>query len=81
VYVRRPSGAADLETDSVGHAPHDLDRPFAEFGKPIQQLVARIGTVGEEMAQPRKEVVNSDDDEQSTVAVLHVGGMHLGCEQ
>jgi hypothetical protein len=33
------------------------------------------------MAQPRKEVVNSGDDEQSAVAVLHVGGMHFGCEQ
>jgi DDE domain len=34
-----------------------------------------IGTVGEEMAQPRKGVMNSGDDERSAVAVLHVGRM------
>jgi hypothetical protein len=33
------------------------------------------------MAQPGKEIMNGGDDERSTVAVLPVGGMDLGCDQ
>jgi hypothetical protein len=33
------------------------------------------------MAQPGEEIVNGANDERGTVAVLHVGGMHLGSDQ
>src|SRR6516162_7020486 len=65
-----PAAREDLETDSVGHATHDLDRPVAEFGKGIEQFVAPIGGVGEEMSQP---IVNGGNDQRSAVAVLHIG--------
>src|SRR5437899_472321 len=52
-----------------------------EFVQAIGLLVAPIGAVGKEMAQPRKEIVDGGDDERSTLAVLHVGGVHFGCEQ
>jgi len=45
-----PAVQQDGKTDDIGHARHDLDRPVAEF----EELVARIGAVGEEMAQLRK---------------------------
>jgi hypothetical protein len=46
----------------------------------VQELVAGISAVGEEMAQPREKVVNGGDNERRTIAVLHVGGMHLGAD-
>ena len=58
-----PAAREELKTDGVGHARHDLDRPVAEFGEGIEQLVTRIGAVAEEMSQPRKEIVNGGDDE------------------
>ena len=49
-----PAAREDLKTDSAGHAPHDLDRPVAEFSEPIEQFVACVAAIGEEVAQPRK---------------------------
>ena len=37
-----------FEADGVGHAPDDLDAPSAEFGECLEELIAGIGTVGEE---------------------------------
>jgi len=45
------------------------------------QFLAGIGTVGEEVAQPRKEIVDRGDDEGSAVAVLDVGAMQFGSDQ
>jgi hypothetical protein len=40
-----------------------------------------VGAIGEEVAQLRKGVVKSGDEERRPVAVLRVGGMHFACEQ
>ena len=37
---------------------------LAEFGECFQNLVTGIGAVGEEVAQPREEVVDGFDDER-----------------
>jgi hypothetical protein len=76
-----PAAGKASKTDGVSPARHDLNGPAAEFGERVHQLVAGISAVGEEVAQPRKEVVNGRDDERSTIAVLHVGAMHLGADQ
>jgi hypothetical protein len=39
------------------------------------------GAVGEEMAQPREEVVNGFDDQRCAIAVLDIGGVDRGADQ
>ena len=78
--MRLSHARQNLEAAGVGHAPDDLDCPLAEFGEGVQQLIAGIGAVGEEVAQPGKEIVDRRDDQRSTVAVLHVGGVDFGSD-
>ena len=66
-----PAAGEDFETKGVGHALDDLDAPPAEFGECLEEFIAGIGAVGEEVAQPREEVVDGFDDEWSAIAVLH----------
>jgi hypothetical protein len=66
-----PSAREHFEANRIGHAPNDFDAPSAEFDECFKELIARIGTVGEEVAQPRKEVVDGFDNEWRSVAVLH----------
>jgi hypothetical protein len=47
----------------------------AEFGEGPEQFVTGVGAVGEEVTQPRKEVMDSFDNKRRSVAVLHIGGM------
>ncbi len=70
-----PAARQDLKADGIGHAPHDLDAPIAEFGERLEKLIAGIGAVGEEMAQPGEEVVDGFDNERRPIAVLHIGGV------
>jgi hypothetical protein len=76
-----PAERENLKTDGVGHAAHDLDRQAAEFGQCVAELVAGVGAVGKQLAEPRKEIVNGGDDERSPVAVLQVCGMNFDAEQ
>src|SRR5439155_25993688 len=55
--------------------------PLAEFGEGVTQIGAVIDTVGEEMAQPRKQLMDSLDDKPGTIAILDIGGVHLGTDQ
>jgi hypothetical protein len=59
----------------------ELDCPMAKFREPIEQLVASKGAVGNEMAQPREEVVDGRHDQPSAVAILDVGGMNRSVNQ
>jgi hypothetical protein len=47
-----PAAREDLEANRIGHAPDDFDAPSAEFGECFKELIAGIGAVGEEVAQP-----------------------------
>jgi hypothetical protein len=42
---------------------------------------AVIDAVGEEMTQPGKQLVDGADDKPGTIAILHIGGVHLGPDQ
>jgi len=53
----------------------------AEFCEPVEQLVASIGAVGKEMAQPWEQAVDGLDDQPSAVAIPDVGGMDHGTDQ
>jgi hypothetical protein len=75
-----PSTGKDFEANGVGHALDDLDAPLAKFGECLHELIAGIGAVGEEVAQPREEVLDGFDDERRAIAVLYVGGTDRGSE-
>ena len=70
-----------MKSDRVSGAFDDLDRPVTEFGKGLTQIGAVIDAVGEEMAQPWKQLVNGLDDEAGTIAILDIGRVHLSTDQ
>src|SRR5467141_2930359 len=42
---------------------------------------AVVDTVGEEVAQPGKQLVDGLDDKLGPIAILDIGGVHLGTDQ
>ncbi len=70
-----------MEAGRVSGALDDLNRPVAEFGKSITQVGAVVDTVSEEVAQPGKQLVDGLDDKPGTIAILDIGGVHLGANQ
>src|SRR5204862_7962333 len=76
-----PSPWEELKSGRVGGAFDNLDGPLAEFGEGVTQIGAVIDTVGEEMAQPRKQLMDSLDDKPGTIPMLDIGGVELGGDQ
>src|SRR5882724_2685168 len=76
-----PAPRQQLKADSVSGAFDDLDGPLAEFGESFGQVGAVVDTVGEEMAQPGKQLVDGLNNQHGTIAVLDIGGVHLGTNQ
>ena len=70
-----------MKADGVSGAFDDFDGPVTEFGEGITQTGAIIDAVGEEMTQPGKQLVDGRDDQSGTVAILDIGGVHLGADQ
>jgi hypothetical protein len=63
-----------LKAGSVRSAFDDVDGPIAEFGEGLTQVGAVVDAVGEEMAQPGKQLMDGLDDEAGTIAILDIGG-------
>src|SRR5271156_954568 len=76
-----PSPWEQLKSSRVSSAFDDLDGPVAEFSEGGAQVGASVSAVGEEMAQPGKQLVDGLDDKPGTIAILDVGGVHLGTDQ
>ena len=55
-----------------------LHRP--NLASASEELIAGIGAVGEEVAQPGEEVVDGFDNERRAIAVLHIGGVDRGAD-
>ncbi len=70
-----PAPRQQLKSGGRRSAFDDLDRPIAEFDQRRTQVGTLVDTVGKEVAQPGKQIVDGFDDEPGTVAVLDVGGM------
>ena len=75
-----PSAWQELKAGSVSGAFDDVDGPVTEFGEGLTQVGVVIDAVGEEMTQPGKQLVNGLDDKPGTIAILDIGGMHLGTD-
>ena len=54
---------------------------MVQFGKSAAQIGAIVDAVGEQMAQPRKQLVDGLDDQHRPIAILDIGGVHLGTDQ
>src|SRR5204863_10110102 len=76
-----PSPWEELKSGRVGGAFDNLDGPLAEFGESVTQIGAVIDTVGEEMAQPGKQIMDRRNDQPGTIAILDISGVHLGSDQ
>ena len=76
-----PSPREQLKPGRVSGAFDDLDGPVAEFSEDLTQVGAVIDAVGEEMAKPGKQLVDGLDDKPGTIAILDIGGVHLGTDQ
>src|ERR1700747_2118466 len=76
-----PAARQQLKAGSVSGAFDDLDGPLAEFGESFMQVGASVDTVGEEMAQPGKQLVDGLDDQHRTIAILDIGVGRLGAAQ
>ena len=70
-----------FKAGGVSGAFDDFDGPVAKSGEGVTQVGAVIDAVGEEMAQPRKQLVDGLDHQHGTIAILDIGGMHLGTDQ
>ena len=58
----------------------DLDCPVSEFGEGVTQVGAVVDTIGEEMSQPGKQLMDGLDDELGPIAILDIGGVHRGTD-
>jgi hypothetical protein len=45
------------------------------------QTGAVVDAVGKEVAQPGKQLVDGLDDQHRPIAILDIGGVHLGTDQ
>ena len=75
-----PSARQQLEAGSVSGALDDLDCPVTEFGEGVTQVGAVVDTIGEEMSQPGKQLMDGLDDELGPIAILDIGGVHRGTD-
>lgn len=64
----------------IGRALVDFDGPLAEVGESAAQLVAGIGAIGKEVAQPRVQTAKRGQKIDRAVAVLDVGRMDADVE-
>src|SRR6266481_4397841 len=76
-----PSPWEQLKACRVSGAFDDFDGPVAELDEGLAQVRAIINAVGEEMAQPGKQLVDGLDDKPGPIAILDIGGVHLGPDQ
>jgi hypothetical protein len=71
-----PSPWQQLKAGSVRGAFDDLDRPVAKLGQGVMQVGAVVDAVGEQVAQPGKQLVDRLDD-QDRNPELSRGGVLL----
>ena len=72
---------AAVESPPRQRAFDDLDSPVTELGKGLMQTGAVVDAVGKEPAQPGKQLVNRLNDQNRPIAILDIGGVHLGTDQ
>src|SRR6516225_5520870 len=72
-----PAAWQQRKASRVSSAFDDLNGPFAELGEGVTQVGAVVNTIGEQVAQPGKQLVDRLDDQNRTIAILDIGGCTL----
>src|SRR6201993_1778038 len=76
-----PAARQQYKAGSVSGAFDDLDGPLAKFGECLTQVGAIVDAVGEQVAQPGKHLMDGLDHQNGTIAILDIGGVHLGTDE
>src|SRR5271165_4861495 len=76
-----PAPGQELKTFGLVRSLDDLQRPLPAPGKRRLQLLARVGAIGKDMAQPREEIADRSQQVGRAVSILNVGGVHLRANQ
>jgi hypothetical protein len=76
-----PAPRQKLEALDPLRSLDDFDRPRSAMGQRIDELIAAVNPVGEDMAQPREPASQPLQQWDRSMAVLNVGGMNVDGEQ
>src|SRR5215211_1724955 len=76
-----PASGFWLEGSEGLSSGDDFDRPLAQIGKRIEQLLSAIDAIGEDMPQPGKPAANQSQQRHGTMIVLNIGRVHENGEQ
>ena len=76
-----PAPGQYLKTFALVRSLDNLKRPLPEPGQSGFQLLAGVSAVGKDVTQPREEIADRRQYLRRPVAILDVGGVHLGANQ
>ncbi len=76
-----PTARYDFEALRGVRPLDDLQRPSAEPSQRVLEFRAAIGTIGEDVAQPREGVTDRSEHRRGAVAVQNVRAMDQGRDQ
>ena len=70
-----------MKAGRISGAFDDLDGPVAKLDEGVTQVGAVVDAVGEQVAQPREQLVDRLDDQHRSITILDIGGVDLGTDQ
>src|SRR5712671_3859857 len=76
-----PAFRLSLESADTLRSCDDLNGPWPQFGDRVEQLVAAVDAVGEDMPQPGERVAELFQQRHRAVIVLDIGWVHLQDQQ
>ena len=75
-----PAARQQLKSGRISGAFDDLDGPVAKLDEGLTQVGAVVDAVGEQVAQPGKQLVDRFDDQHRPITILDIGGVDLGTD-
>src|SRR6516164_6733219 len=67
-----PATRQQLKAGSISGAFDDLDSPVTELDQGVTQVATVVDAVGEQVAQPRKQLVDGLDDQHRPITILDI---------
>src|SRR3954454_847421 len=79
--LNHPSPRLGFESSDTMSSCDDLDGPFAEIGDRIEQFIASVDAVGEDVPQLGEAAAQRFEQWHGAMVVLHIGRVHESREQ